>query len=105
MKVPGLGVELTAAAGLCHSYSNARSEPNLQAASATYTTARSSAGSLTYQVRPEIEPTSSGILRWILNPLSHNKNSPNSFTILFPLFFQIILEQFYLYVPKNLAGI
>ena len=93
MKVPGLGVELVLK---LLAYATAI---------AIYTTARSSAGFLTYQVRPEIEPTSSGILRWILNPLSHNKNSPNSFTILFPLFFQIILEQFYLYVPKNLAGI
>ena len=40
MEVPGLGVKTATAAGLCHSDSNARSEP--------YTTAYGNAGSLTH---------------------------------------------------------
>ena len=40
MEVPGLGVKTATAAGLRHSYSNARSEP--------YTTAYGNAGSLTH---------------------------------------------------------
>ena len=47
------------AASLHHSHSNAGSEPHLQP---TYTTSHSDAGSLTQQVRPGIEPTTSWFL-------------------------------------------
>ena len=43
-------------------YTTATAAQDLSHASATYTTARSSAGSLTYWVRPGIEPASSWIL-------------------------------------------
>ena len=46
------------------------SEPQqhgIQASSATYTTAHGNAGSLTYQVRPEIEPASSWLLVGFVN--------------------------------------
>ena len=49
------------AASLCHCHSNARSELRLQPTS-TYTTAHSSAGSLTHWARPGIEPTTSWFL-------------------------------------------
>ena len=35
--------------------------------------------SLTHWERPGLEPTSSWILCWILNPLSHNKNSSKQY--------------------------
>ena len=66
------------AAGLSHSQSNAGSGPRLQptpqlqkhgiqAASATYTTVHSNAGSLTQWARPGIEPTSSWMLVGFIN--------------------------------------
>ena len=44
-------------------------------APATYTTACSNIGSLTYWARPGIEPTCSWRLHQVLNRLSHNRNS------------------------------
>ena len=45
------------------------------AASVNYIAAHSNTGSLTHWVRPEIEPTSSWTLCWVLNPVNHNGNS------------------------------
>ena len=45
------------------------------------------AGSLTHQARPGIEPASSRTLYWVLNLLSHNRNSVFSFS--FFLFFLV----------------
>ena len=45
------------------------------ATSATYTTACSNTWSLTHWVRPELKCTSSEKQYWVLNLLSHNKNS------------------------------
>ena len=45
------------------------------AASGTYTRAHGKAGSLTHWARPGIEPTTSQTLCWVLNPLSHKRNS------------------------------
>ena len=47
----------------------------IRAASATYTTACSNVGSLTYWMRPGIKLASSQTLGWILNPLSHKEDS------------------------------
>ena len=47
----------------------------IQAASVTYTAAFSDIGSLTHQVSPGIKPTSLWTLCWVLNRLSHNRNS------------------------------
>ena len=55
MEVPRLGGWIGAAARLHRSHSNT--------------------GSFTHWARPGIEPTSSWILYWVLNPLSHNGNS------------------------------
>ena len=44
-------------------------------ASSTYTTAHGNTRSLTHRTRAGIKPTSSWILSWILNLLSHNRNS------------------------------
>ena len=49
------------------------------AVSSTYAAAGGNARSLTHQARPGIEPTSSQWQRWVLNPLSHSKNSPIQF--------------------------
>ena len=46
----------------------------IQASSATYTTAPSNARSLTHWARPGIEPASSRTLCWVLSLLSHNRN-------------------------------
>ena len=43
----------------------------------TNATACSNAWFLTHCLRPGIEPASSWILGWVLNPLSHNRNSNN----------------------------
>ena len=59
------------------------SEPwqhRIWAASANYATAYSNDGSLTHWARPEIEPTSSWRLRWVLNLGRHEGNSPYSLT-------------------------
>ena len=45
------------------------------ATSATYTAACSNARSLTHWVKPGIKPASSWTLCWVLNLLSHNRNS------------------------------
>ena len=45
------------------------------AAFTTYAAAGGNAGSLTHWSRPEVEPTSSRTLCWVLNQLSHNRNS------------------------------
>ena len=55
------------ATALCHSHSNARSEPCLQPAP-TYTTAHGNARSLTHWVRRGAEPASSSILVRFLSP-------------------------------------
>ena len=47
----------------------------IRAASATYTTAHGNATSLTHWARPGIEPASSQQQCWVLNLLSHNRNS------------------------------
>ena len=71
VEVPGLGVKLELKLG-----------PTLQpwqhgipAASATYTAVCSNASSLMHWVRPGIEPSSSWTPCWLLNLLSHNRNS------------------------------
>ena len=68
MEVPRLGVEL---------------EPQLpqpqqhwiRDTSETYSAARSNTRSFTDWARPGLEPTCSWIQCWVLNPLSHNRNS------------------------------
>ena len=47
----------------------------IRATFATYTIAHSNARSLSYSMRPGIEPASSKTLCWALNLLSHNRNS------------------------------
>ena len=47
----------------------------IQATSATYTIACNNTGSLTHWARPGMEPTCSWTPHWVLNPLSHNRNS------------------------------
>ena len=47
----------------------------IQTASATYVRACDNAGSLTHWARPGVKSTSSWTLCWVLNPLSHNRNS------------------------------
>jgi len=51
------GLIRATAAGLCHSHSNAGSEP-----SATYATAYGNTGFLTHRARPGIEATTSSFL-------------------------------------------
>ena len=58
MEVPGLGVK-----------------HQIWATSGTYTTACGNTRSLAHWARPEIEPTSSQKQCWVLNPLSHSRNS------------------------------
>ena len=48
-------------------------------ASAIDAIACGNAGSLTHWARPGTEPASSCRQHWVLNPLSHNRNSINSF--------------------------
>ena len=56
---------------------------------------REGAESLTHWVRPGIKPTSSQTLCWVLNLLSHNKNSKLALsTQLFPLLFSLSLFLF-----------
>ena len=71
MEVPGLEVKLE----LQLQSAPQPRQHQLQATSATYTTACSNARSLTHWVRPGIDPTFSGTLWQVLNMLSHNKNS------------------------------
>ena len=52
-----------------------KSELQLQAASATYTTAHDNARSLTHWARPGIEPETSWTLCQVLNLMSHTRNS------------------------------
>ena len=47
----------------------------IQAASATYTVTCGSIRSLTHWARPGIKTSSSQRQHWVLNPLSHNRNS------------------------------
>ena len=47
-----------------------------------YTAACSNAGSLTHGARPGIEPIASQTVCWVLNLLSHNENSQESFLVL-----------------------
>ena len=56
-----------AAAGPCHSHSNARSKLHLWP--------------LTHWVRPGIEPALSQTLCWVLNLLSHNRNSYTTYPL------------------------
>ena len=51
-------------------------QPQIQAASATYTAACGNAGSLAHWVRPGMEPASSQRHHCVLNLLSHSGNSP-----------------------------
>ena len=56
--------------------------------SATYTTAHGNAGSLTHCWRPGMEPASSWITSWVLNRLSHGRNSESfNLKFLFPSFY------------------
>ena len=55
-------------------YATATAMP-IRAASATYTTTCGNAGSLTHQARPGTKPASSQRPCWVLNLLSHNRNS------------------------------
>ena len=48
----------------------------IRATSETYATAYCNARSLTHWVQPGIEPKSSRTLCWVLNPMSHNEDSP-----------------------------
>ena len=47
----------------------------IRATSATYASGCGNAGSLTHWARPEVEPSSSRTLCWVLNPPSHNRHS------------------------------
>ena len=83
MEVPGLGIRL-----------ELQLQPTPQpqqhwiwAMSATYTIACANVRSLTYWERPEIKPTSSWVLCWVLNLLSHNGNSCFSLSAHGPLLF------------------
>ena len=51
----------------------------IQAASVTFTTACDHAGSLTNRARPGIEPGSSRTVCWVLNLLSHKRNTLQSY--------------------------
>ena len=62
-------------------YGSSGARSQMRAASETYTAAGSNAWSLTYWVRPGIEPTSSQTLYPILNLLSHNGNACMNFLI------------------------
>ena len=55
--------------------------------SVTYNAAYSNAGFLTQWARPRIDPASSQRQPWVLNPLSHNGNSPNDLLEFFEGFF------------------
>ena len=61
-----------AAAGLGHNHS----QHQIRAALATDAAACGNIGSLTHWARPETEHASSQRQCWVLNPLSHNGNSP-----------------------------
>ena len=65
-----------AAASLHHSHW----QHQIWAVSLTYATACDNTGSLTHWGRPEIGPTSSRTLWWVLNLLSHNGNSKVAFS-------------------------
>lgn len=71
MEVPCWGRIAAVAVSLHHSHTNTW----IQAASATYVTAYSNAGSLRHWARPGIKATSSGTLCWVFNLLSHKGNS------------------------------
>ena len=57
----------------------------IHTASATYSTAWGNARSLTHWVSLGMEPTSLQTLCWVLNPLSHNKNSLSAVNTVVPL--------------------
>ena len=94
MEVPRLGVEpelqllLTPQPG----------QHEIRAASVTYTAACGNAGSLTPWVRPGIKPASSQRQHWVLNLLSHNRNS--QFFIFIYLYWSIIDLQCFRYTAK-----
>ena len=74
-KFPGEGSNQSCSWGLCHSHGNTRSKmhlwPTLQLPANPW--------SLTHWLRPGMEPESSWTLSWVLNALSHNGNSPQSY--------------------------
>ena len=51
----------------------------IQAESVTYATAHGNTGSLTHWAKPGVEPASSQRQCWVLNPMSHNRNSRSKF--------------------------
>ena len=71
MEIPRLGVESELH---CQPLPQPQ-QHRIQAASVTYTSVYSNAGSLIHWVRPGIEPISTWKLFVVLNPLSHNENS------------------------------
>lgn len=86
MPVPGLGVRV-------RGWIWAAPQPQqhwIHAASATYSTSCSNTGSLIHGSRPGTEPTSSQTLGHVLNPLSHNRNSSITFSIISPLILTVL---------------
>ena len=83
MEVPGLGVNWSYS---CQPTPQPQ-QRGIQATSVTYTAAHGNARSLTHWARPGMEPTSSWTRRQVLNPLSHNRNSPDSLLETPPKFF------------------
>ena len=73
MEVPRLGVKSELQLGPIPQPRQYR----IWATSATYTTACGNAGSLTHWARPGIEPAFIQTLSWVLNLLSHHRNSWN----------------------------
>ena len=57
------------------------SSENVRMSFSSYTAPCSKAGSLTHWMRPGIEPASSWTLCQVLNPPSHNRNSPYLFKL------------------------
>ena len=65
----------------CNRYGNSWASGQIGAAAAGLRHSHSNTKSLTYWARPGVEPTSSQILCWVLNMLSHNGNSSSIFLI------------------------
>ena len=63
------------------------------ATAVTYTTVCSNTGSLTHWARPGIKPKSSQRQHWVLNPLSHNRNSRFGF---------VLFNMGFLFIESNL---
>ena len=90
-EVPRLGVE----SELLHWPTSQPQQHRIQATPVTYTTAHSNAGSLTHGARPGMEPASS----WILVPLSHEGNSPDTLTASVPTCLTPSGQHLHLFAP------